>query len=561
MNRRLLVVLLTAVLGLTAVAAVPGDSSERGPATGVTLDGNSLDWGTLVRLLHAGPVSVRLAPQARTEMSRTREGGLRTVAAGKRVYGWNQALGPLKDRPLTESEQREFQKHVLRSHAAGSGPMLSDKVARLALILRANAMARAHMGVRPELVDRMLAMVNADVIPRMPEVGSLGTGDLQPMAAAGLSMMGESNPVDYRGTQRDPDSALRAAGLSEHFTPQAGEALALISGGSVLLARYVDALDRAERVADSFDGAFALFLEATRAEQGAFDPRTHEERGFGAETESARVTRALTCSSEWMTERGRQRSGEAEPRVQDATSVRAEPQIIGGLRQRITEGRSLAGREANSSSSNPLLFKGAKGYDFVMGGNWDYSQLGHEIDALNEQIADLAVLSETLSGRLLDPKWSYGLPANLAGGKVGLNSGMVQAESMAASLIPEIQVRANPAGTLSRPVKGGQEDHNTMAMASARDLLANLDRTETVLGVQLMMGAQGIDLMRPKMGKLRLGSGSERVWRTVRTRIAPLTEDRYLSPDVRAASSLIHDDSIAGTVRSASAHGSNSCAA
>lgn len=562
MKRRkplLRVLLLVVLLAASSIGAVSGDTRPTETKVRVVLDGGSLDWTTLTRLLHADSVSVRLAGGARSAMSDIRARGFEAINSGKRVYGWNQALGPLKDRPLTTAEQREFQQRVLRSHAAGTGPSLPDKTARLALILRANAMARAHMGVRPELVDRMLSMVNAGVIPKMPEVGSLGTGDLQPMAAAGLSMMGESNPVDYQGEQYDPESALDAAGLPEQFTPRAGEALALISGGSVLTARFAEALDRAQRAVDSFQGAFALYLEATRAEQGAFDPRTHAERGIPEESASAGDVRQLTCGSGWMTDRGRQRSGEQEPRVQDATSVRAEPQILGGLRATITEGREIVRREVNASSSNPLLFKNQHGADFVEGGNWDDSQIGHKIDSLNAQIADLGVLSETLSGRLLDSKWSYGLPANLAGGKVGLNSGMVQAESMAAALIPEMQVRANPAGTLSRQVKGGQEDHNTMAMASMRNLAANLDRLDTVLGVQLMMGAQGIDLLRPKMRGLPIGQGSRGIQDTVRERIRPLGDDRYLTPDVRAAAGLVRDGAIADTVRGAIGPGTNSC--
>ncbi|MGW0737693.1 aromatic amino acid lyase, partial [Streptomyces sp. NPDC002851] len=336
-------------------AATAGDHKSR--ALSVTLDGDSLDWPTLTRVLHANSVKIELADRSRKEMARTRRGALETVGDGQRVYGWNQALGPLKDKPLTAAEQREFQRRVLRSHAAGVGDPLPPRIARLALVLRANSMARGAMGVRPELVDRMLALVNAGVIPQMPEIGSLGTGDLQPMAAAGLSMTGEDNKVTYRGKTASARVALRAAGLRERFTLESGEALPLVSGSSVLTARYIDAIDRAERQVATFQGAFALFLEATRAEQGAFDARTHDERGIPEEVDAARQIRALVCGTGWMTDKGRKQSGEAEPRIQDSTSVRATPHIIGALLQTLGKARRTVVREANASTSNPLLFR------------------------------------------------------------------------------------------------------------------------------------------------------------------------------------------------------------
>ncbi|MCM6775648.1 aromatic amino acid ammonia-lyase [Nocardia sp. CDC159] len=540
--RVLTAALLIAIGSQTMVAAAGGPT---GSATAITLDGAHLDWPTMLRVLHENSVDVRLSESARRQMATARQGALDTVAGGQRVYGWNQALGPLKDRPLNSEEQQEFQRRVLRSHAAGTGPALPPRVARLTLVLRANTMARGTMGVRPELVDRMLSLVNAGVLPTMPEIGSLGTGDLQPMAAAGLSMIGEANPVFFEGRQTGAPMALRAAGLPERFTLEAGEALPLISGGSALTARLAEAIDRADRDIDAFIAGFALFLEATRAEQGAFDERTHAERGIPEQVDAAAQIRSLYCGTQWMTEAGRELFGQHGPRVQDATSVRSTPHVLSTLRRTLAAARDAVVGEANASTSNPLIFpRDSGGHEFVMGGNWAATHLGEHIDRLNAQLANLAVLSEGLSGRLLDPDWSYGLPANLAGGPVGLNSGMVQAETVAAALVPEIQIRANPASTLSRPVKGGQEDLNPMAMASLRNLADNLDRLDTVLGVQIMMAAQAVDLARPRMPGLAMGSGTEAVQAIVRQRIEPLTDDRYLSPDVEAATALVRDGAL-----------------
>ncbi|WP_367128838.1 histidine ammonia-lyase [Saccharothrix sp. HUAS TT1] len=558
---RVLVVVAVGAVAVSSTAAAPAPVVGRG-AVAVELDGNSLTWNELVDVLEADQVTVRLGLKARQAMIESRRGAEAAVAAGQRVYGWNQALGPLKDEPLPEADRVEFQRRVLRSHAAGVGPALSDRVARLALVLRANTMARGAMGVRPEFVDRVLDLVNAGVAPRMPEIGSLGTGDLQPMAAAGLVLTGEPAPARFRGQEGSAPDVLAEAGLAPAFQLEQGEALPLISGSSVLVARYVDAVVRAERLLDTYDGAFALFLEATRAEQGAFDARTHDERRIPAEVEAARVTRALICGTGWMTDEGRKAAGEDGPRIQDAVSVRANPHIVGALRQRLADARGHVEREANASTSNPLVFrKGDGGYEFVMGGNWDAALLGHEIDSLNAQVADLGVLSQELSARLLADKWSYHLPANLAGGEVGLNSGMVQVQTVAVALVPEMQQLATPAGALSRPAKFGQEDHNTMAMASVRALHANLDRLETVLAVQVLMSAQGIDLIKDRMAAFRLGRGTDRVHQAVRRHVEPLVDDRYLTPDLEKATDLVRGGELAREVRAALAPEQNECAA
>ncbi|HEX4813232.1 MAG TPA: aromatic amino acid ammonia-lyase [Nonomuraea sp.] len=514
------------------------------PAVNLVLDGRSFALRDAFAILDGRPVTARLSADAQARMRRTRAGALAALD-DQRVYGWNQALGPLKDRPLSAEQAEQFQRNVLRSHAAGVGEPLPDDVARLAMVLKANQMARGTVGVRPEVPQRLLSMVNAGVVPVMPQVGSLGTGDLQPQAAAGLAALGEDAPVRHGGVEGPASALLPRAGLARAFTFQAGEALPMISGSTVLAATLLHAVHRAGVLADQAEGAFALFMEATRAERGSLDARTHRERHIPEQNAVAARLRAMVAGSGWMTEEGRKRLDPANyhPRVQDAVSVRAAPHILAGLRHVLADARRALEREANSSTSNPLVFKRerGRGYEFVMGGNWDGSVMGHLADNLNAEITDVGVLSQELSGRLLSPRWSYGLPANLAGGAVGLNSGMVQVQTVAAALIPEMQVRAAPAGTLSRPVKDGQEDHNTMAMASVRHLHENLDRLETVLAVQYLMAAQGIDLIRGKMSGLPLGAVTRTLHAELRRHVPPLAEDRYQTPDLERAIALVRE--------------------
>ncbi|MCX4665774.1 aromatic amino acid ammonia-lyase [Streptomyces sp. NBC_01381] len=533
-----------------AIAATAPASVADAPVAPLklALDGARLTLPDMLHIVRGNPVELSLAPRAARAMRQARGGALTALDGGQRVYGWNQGLGPLKDKPLDDDQQRELQRRILLSHAAGVGEDVLDGEALLALVLRANAMARGHMGVRPKLVERMLALVNAGVAPVLPQVGSLGTGDLQPMAAAGLVLTGEKGQARYRGRTGPARRILAEAKLPVSFPPKAGEALPIISGSGLLTARHVHAVARSTSLATQFEYAFALFLEATRAEAGSLDARTHAERRIPDEEAVAGRLRELVKDSGWMTDEGRARLHEKLPRVQDAVSVRAAPHIAGTLRQTLDEARRIIEREANASTSNPLLFprRGGKGHEFVMGGNWDGAQIGHALDTLNAQITDLGMLSHELSGRLLSPKWSYGLPADLASPPVGLNSGMVQVQTVAAALIPEMQTRAAPSGVLSRPAKDGQEDHNTMAMASARNLHANLDRMETVLAVQLLMSAQGIDLIRPDMDGLQLGAGTARIHKTIRAVVPELAGDRHMTPDLEDMTSLVREEALLG---------------
>ncbi|MGN9789853.1 HAL/PAL/TAL family ammonia-lyase [Streptomyces sp. OZ13] len=542
-----LVASATLILAFLAPDAAAGGPT--GPDAGarpeahlqLVLDGESLTAQDMFDVLDAKSVAVKLSDASRTRMRRIRDGALHELAKGARVYGWNQALGPLKDKRLDNEQQKEFQKRILRSHAAGVGEPLPERVARLVMVLRANQMARGGMAVRPELVDRMNDLVTAGVTPVVPQAGSLGSGDLQPMAAVGMVLTGDRAPARYRGEQGPAAQILARAGLEPSFELQQGEALPIISGSTVVLASYADALHRATKAAGLGEGLLAMFMDATRAEISSLDARTHAERRIPEEEKVAERLRALLRGSQWTTEQGRRRLGEDHPRIQDAVSLRAAPHIYGALRETLAEGRENIEREANASTSNPLvLARGSgRGHEFVMGGNWDGALLGHAADTLNAQIADFGVHSQELSARLLSPKWSYGLPANLAGGTPGLNSGMVQAQTVAAALVPEMQIRAMPAGTLSRPAKDGQEDHNTMAMASVRHLHENLDRLGIVQAVLALMSAQGIDLIEDKMAGLSLGEGVRSLHDTVRAHIEPLHDDRYLTPDLVEMTDLV----------------------
>ena len=519
----------------------------------LVLDGTSLSWAELELVLSQKPIRVSLSQVASAHMRRVRGCALRQLEQQPllRVYGWNQGLGPLKNHELDPADQKLFQLNVLRSHHAGVGNFLPPQVARLALIIRANSLARGTAGVRPELVERMLDFVNAGILPLMPDTGSMGTGDLQPMAAAGLCLVGDDqadvlHPVQGR---QSAGQLCRMLGLDARFELEAGEAVGLISGSAVLAASLAAAVYRIGRQAKTFLGAFALFCEASRAEKQAFDLRMHRERHIPAEDQAARSILALIGDSYWSTARGRRRAGESQPRIQDATSVRSVPHQLATLEQELERARLELVRDVNSSTCNPILLEDADGgFEFLSGGNWDATMLGQAAHSLNVCITRLAVLTKDLGGRLTYQAWSYGLPPSLSGGQLGLNSGLTLLHTTGAALIPEMQVRANPVGTLSFPIKGGQEDHNTMAMAEVHNLQSNLGRLDTLLAILLLMAAQGIYLLEGQMAGLAMGTGSSRVYDCVRQLVPPVEQDRALVADLEVATELVASGRVAATV-------------
>ena len=513
------------------------------PGTGTTplpllLNGASLTWRDLASALKSERIEVTLDPVSRSHMQRARDAGLEALDADPRLraYGWNQALGPFKDRRLEPEEQLQFQVNVLRSHSTGLGEALPRRVSRLALLIRANCLARGTSGARPELVERMNDAINLGLIPVMPGTGSMGTGDLQPMAAAGLALTGdvEGKVRGDDGQERCAPQAWAAMGRDVEFRLAPGEAIALISGSAVLTAHLALAVEEVYRQVETFLGAFALFCEAARVERNAFDPRLHAERHMPWEIQANELILRLIGDSQWATDEGRRRAGEDTPRIQDATSVRSVPHQVGIILRELERAREDVTREANSSTCNPLLIPDytGEGYEFLSGGNWDATVLGHAAQSVNSCLARLAVLTKDLAARLLHDGWSYGLPAGLSGGEPGINSGMLLLHTSAAALIPEIQLLANPVGALSFPLKGGQEDFHTMAMAAVNGLRSNSCRFDQLLAVLFVISAQGIHLLEERMRGLSLGAGSARLYDQVRAQARPLGEDRVLMPEV-----------------------------
>lgn len=497
----------------------------------LVIDGYSLTLEEIAAFIENDQIKVIVSSKARERVSQARQKlELQTEGPGKIIYGLHTGLGRLKDYRIRSNEQELFQRNILHSHASGLGAYFDDRIVRLTMLLRANVFCRGNSGVRLALVQRLVDFINAGIYPQIPQIGSLGVGDLQPMAHLGLSLAGlPEGLASFQGKTGSSPEILAQAGIEPvAFQFAQREALALMSGSTTVLAAAIFAWHQAGRLVDLSDGALALSLEALRGEMDAFDPRIHAVRNIPGQAETAeRVLRLLTGSN-LTTEAARLPFEEELPRVQDPVSFRSSPQVHGAVRDALSYVESVLGREINASTDNPLFFENEHGeLESLSGGNFHGALLGYAMDLLGIVLTDLGVLSERRSARLLDPGMSYGLPCNLVIDAAGLNTGFALIQANATALVGEMRVLATPASIGSIPAKNNQEDHNSMAMGSVRKALQIVDHLEVVLAVEYLCAAQGIDIIRKRLPGISVGAGTGTLHQQLRQVVPCMTGDVF----------------------------------
>ena len=482
--------------------------------------------------LTARPVSI--APAA---LARVREGRAlieRILDEGQTVYGVNTGFGKLSDVRIPPEKLTDLQINLVRSHAGGIGAPLSEAESRAMLLLRANVLAKGFSGVRPELLQLLVDLLNAGVHPVVPEKGSVGaSGDLAPLAHLALVVIGEGEAF-YRGERVSGAEALRRAGLKP-VQLAAKEGLALLNGTQAMTAAGALAVARAQRVAQLSDLAGAMSLEALKGTPAAFDERIHLARPHAGQIDCAAHLLRLLASSEI-----RESHRDHDTRVQDAYCLRCMPQVHGAVRDVLTHVAGVLETEAGSATDNPLVFpeNSSKGLHsaVVSGGNFHGAPLSYAFDYASIAVTDLAGITERRIDRLLNPDINEGLPAFLSTDP-GLSSGFMIAQIVAAALINECQVLAHPSSTGSIPTDGGKEDHVSMGMTGALKLRQIVDHAERILAIELMCAAQGLDFRRP----LRSSPPIERAHDAVRAVVQRLEKDRVLAGDIDALATAIRN--------------------
>ena len=462
-------------------------------------------------------------------MSASRATVERAVALGQSVYGVTTGFGKFADVAIEPERIEELQRNLVRSHAAGVGAPLPDRTVRAMMLLRANALAKGFSGVRVGTVRTLLEMLEKDVLPVVPEQGSVGaSGDLAPLSHLALSMMGEGT-VRRKGRALPASRALRAAGIRP-VVFVAKEGLALINGVQMSVAAGGLALERAIYLSRAADIAGAASLDAARGSDAAFDPGVLNARPHpGAAASGANLRRLLAGSAIRESHRG---CG----RVQDNYALRCMPQVHGAARDAFSHAREVLEREMNSATDNPLVF--SRSGRIVSGGNFHGAPVGLALDYAAIAAADLASISERRIEKLLNPALSE-LPAFLVE-EGGINSGLMMAQVAAASLVSENKIHAHPASVDSIPTSADKEDHVSMSPIAARKFAKIVENLETVLAIELLVAFQAMEFLRP----LRSSAPLEKIRRAFRRKIAPWAADRVLSADIDAARRLLDSDAV-----------------
>ncbi len=498
--------------------------------------GEPLELEDVVAVAHGEPVVFGTEARGRTRAAR--EVVEHAVAEGRTIYGVTTGFGALADTRIDPSQSSELQHGIVVSHATAVGPALSRLEARAMLLLRAHVLALGHSGVRPDVIDLMVEMLNRDVIPVVPEQGSLGaSGDLAPLACLALPLIGRGEVLDPGDAPVSGADGFAAAGLAP-IRLEAKEGLALVNGTQGMLAVGTLALDRAATLARTADVVAAMTIEAALGTDAPFDERFQRLRPHPGQTRSASNLRRLLAGSPILASHR-----DSSHLVQDAYSLRCAPQVHGATRDSIEHASRVLSIEANSVSDNPIVFPAES--EIRSGGNFHGMPVAVVLDALALSVVSLASISDRRLYRLLDPKRSNGLPPFLVP-ESGLNSGFMLVQYTAASLVSESKSLAHPASVDSIPSSAGQEDHVSMGMTSARharDVVAN---AEVVLALEALGAAQALDLRAP----LEPGPATRGVHDAIRARVPFVQHDREFRTDIDAAVELVRDGALVGAARS-----------
>jgi len=484
---------------------------------------------------------VELDATAAVRMTESRAVIERLVAEGATVYGVTTGFGDLANVRIAPEQTAELQRNLVRSHAAGVGDPLPEEVVRAMLLLRANALAVGMSGVRAEVVELLVAMLNAAIHPVVPSRGSLGaSGDLAPLAHIALVLIGEGEAtVDGAG----PESGARAlarAGL-EPLTLGAKEGLALLNGTQLMAGIGCLAYHDALRLAITADVIGAMSLEAMLGTAAAFDEALIGARPHPGQVASARHLRELMAGSGiWASHRA-----DTEHRLQDAYSLRCMPQVHGAARDALGELERVLQVEINSATDNPLVLPSG---EVRSGGNFHGEPLALALDYATMAVAELASISERRTARLVDAHLS-GLPAFLTDAP-GVRSGLMIAHYTAAALVNELQTLAHPSSVDTIPTSANQEDHVSMGGTAALHLREAVDRAEQVLAIEALCAAQGLDFRLP----LTPGPVLAAAHAAIRRLVPHLDEDRPPAPDIAAIRTLLHAGDLLANPATALAH-------
>ena len=473
-----------------------------------------------------GGAKVELSAAAREAIGRSATIVEALADSAQAVYGISTGFGSLATTVIPPGRREELQRALIRSHAAGMGPPVEPEVVRAMMLLRARTLAMGFSGVREVLVETILALLNADIIPPVLEHGSLGaSGDLAPLAHVALALMGEGECAE----------AMAAAGIAP-VTLRAKEGLALINGTDGMLGMLVLALADLEMLARTADIAVAMSVEALMGTDRTFAADLMALRPHNGQTVSAANLRRLLAGSAIVASHRTN-----DPRVQDAYSLRCAPQVNGAARDTIAFARSIADTELRSAIDNPSVLPDGR---VESCGHFHGAPVGFACDFLAIAAAEIGAISERRTDRLLDQSRSHGLPPFLAE-DAGVNSGLMIAHYTQAAMVAENRRLASPASVDSLPTSAMQEDHVSMGWGAARKLRRSIANLGRILACELVCAARGIDLRLPLQSAAPTAAA---VAALREAGVGGAGPDRWLSPELGRAEALVMSGELLAAV-------------
>jgi histidine ammonia-lyase len=485
----------------------------------ISLDGHNLDLDTLNAVASGAPVSIARGVRKKIDQAQK---FVQSIARGNTpAYGINTGFGFFARKKISHEELEALQVNLLKSHASGYGKPLSEEETRAAMVLRLNVLIKGYTGVRYEVCQALVDMINADIYPIIPEYGSVGaSGDLAPLAHLALPLIGLGR-VMYQGKEMDASTALKKAKLSP-IKLEEKEGLGLINGTQVMLSVGGLALVQAQELLTLANQICALTYEGMGGRSDALDPRIHQVR---------RQIGQQKCASAILHEL----KGYNGPflQVQDPYSMRCAPQVHGACSDALDYAQTIADRELNAATDNPLVF--AEDKTLLSGGNFHGEPLAMAFDFAGIAVAEIGSISERRLELLLNPHMS-GLSAFLTPYE-GTHSGYMAAQYLSASLVNENKILASPACVDSIPGNVGVEDHVSMGMTSARKLRKIVENCRVILAIELLAAAQAIDIRKVKPK----GKGTIRTYNALRKKVKTLIKDRIIADDVAAAVELLKE--------------------
>lgn len=478
-----------------------------------------------LRTVSRDNIRIQLDPACKDAIRKSVETVEDVLNSGRVIYGINTGFGLLANTVIPHEELEHLQRSIVLSHAAGIGDFMDESTTRLLMVLKINSLARGYSGIRLEVINGLIKLVNAKVYPCIPKKGSVGaSGDLAPLAHMSTTLLGEGE-VHYKGQRVTGREGLKIAGL-EPIVLGPKEGLALLNGTQASTAFALQGLFAAEDLFAAALVAGSLSVEAALGSRRPFEHSIHEVRGHQSQIDTAAAFRHLLEATSEIGISHKECEG-----VQDPYSLRCQPQVMGACLNQIRNSAKVLVTEANAVSDNPLVFSDS--CDIISGGNFHAEPVAMAADNLALALAEIGSISERRIALLIDTHMSK-LPPFLVE-KGGLNSGFMIAQVTSAALASENKSLAHPASVDSLPTSANQEDHVSMAAFAGRRLADMAENTAGVLAIELLAACQGVDFRTP----LKSSASLEKAKSMLRELVPFYDQDRYFAPDIEKAGSLI----------------------